>query len=76
MKIKCIYSLCSGYLVYKHNKCYFENDVCENITFLWQEFRKNEVTIKRMKGKALRKQSLQEKTSASVLLKLSISSNE
>jgi len=32
--------------------------------------------IKLMKGKALRKQSLHEKTAASVLLKLFISSNE
>ena len=33
-------------------------------------------TIKLMKGKALRKHSLHEKTAASVLLKLFISSNE
>jgi len=34
------------------------------------------VLIKLMKGKALRKHSLHEKTAASVLLKLFISSNE
>ena len=34
------------------------------------------VNIKLMKGKALRKHSLHEKTAASVLLKLFISSNE
>jgi len=35
-----------------------------------------DMPIKLMKGKALRKQSLQEKTAASVLLKLFISGNE
>jgi len=34
------------------------------------------INIKLMKGKALRKHSLHEKTAASVLLKLFISSNE
>ena len=34
------------------------------------------IAIKLMKGKALRKHSMQEKTAASVLLKLFISGNE
>jgi len=44
-------------------------------TYIWT-INKHAFIIKLMKGKALRKHSLHEKTAASVLLKLFISGNE
>ena len=59
----------------KHNKRYYGATYFHTL-IIWNIIRVHLVLIKLMKRKALRKHSLHEKTAASVLLKLFISSNE